>query len=114
MPDCIFCKIVAGQIPSSKVYEDDDVLAFRDIAPQAKQHLLVIPKVHVGSLSGTAGWEDAHLGHLLKVAVQVARQEGLADTGYRLVTNCGAHACQSVDHLHFHLLGGQQLEGRMG
>ena len=106
--DCLFCKIVAGQIPSTKVYEDEQVLAFRDIAPQAPTHILVIPKAHIGSVAEITGENSAVIAHIFEVIPQIAAAEGLTD-GYRVVSNCGAHAGQTVHHLHFHILGGKQL-----
>lgn len=108
--DCIFCKIVAGEIPADKVYEDDQVLAFKDINPQAPVHVLVIPKRHVESLA-TAGEADADtLGHLLTVAAQVARETGVAESGYRVVLNTGRDGGMAVFHLHAHVLGGRRLD----
>ncbi|MFZ5817701.1 MAG: histidine triad nucleotide-binding protein [Bacillota bacterium] len=107
--DCIFCKIVAGQIPSAKVYEDDQVLAFRDINPQAPVHLLVIPKKHLASVSELSSEDSAMLGHVFAAIQQVARSEGIAESGYRVVTNTGKDAGQVVFHLHFHVLGGRPL-----
>ena len=106
--DCLFCKIVAGQIPSTKVYEDETVLAFRDIAPQAPTHILVIPKAHIDSVACITAENSAVVSHIFEVIAQVAAQEGLTG-GYRVVSNCGAHAGQTVHHLHFHILGGKQL-----
>ena len=115
MQDCIFCKIAGGEIPSNKVYEDEAVLAFHDIAPQAGKHVLVIPKEHYGDFDAAErGMDDAALAHLFRTAARVARELGLHQTGYRLASNCGAHACQTVSHLHLHILGGSQLRGRMG
>ena len=108
MENCLFCKIVAGDIPSTKVYEDELVLAFRDIAPQAPTHILVIPKAHIGSVAQITAENSAVVAHIFEVIAQVAAQEGL-DGGYRVVSNCGAHAGQTVHHLHFHILGGKQL-----
>ena len=108
MSDCLFCKIVAGEIPSNKVYEDELVLAFRDIAPQAPSHILVIPKVHIGSVAEITGENSAVVSHIFEVIPQIAEAEGLKD-GYRVVSNCGAHAGQTVHHLHFHILGGREL-----
>ena len=108
MSDCLFCKIIAGEIPSSKVYEDDLVLAFRDIAPQAPTHILVIPKAHISSVSAINGENSAVVAHIFEVIAKVAAQEGLTG-GYRVVSNCGDHAGQTVHHLHFHILGGRQL-----
>ena len=110
--DCLFCKIAAGEIPSTKVYEDDAVLAFRDIAPQAPTHILVIPKCHISSVAEITG-ETAPLGaHIFEVIPQIARQEGL-ENGYRVVSNCGKDAGQTVGHLHFHILGGRELTLQM-
>ena len=105
---CLFCKIVAGEIPSTKVYEDESVLAFRDIAPQAPTHILVIPKAHIGSVAEVTGENSAVVAHIFEVIAKVAEAEGLTD-GYRVVSNCGDHAGQTVHHLHFHILGGRQL-----
>ena len=112
MENCLFCKIVAGDIPSNKVYEDDTVLAFRDIAPQAPTHILVIPKVHIGSVGQITEENSAVVAHMFEVIAKVAAQEGLTE-GYRVVSNCGAHAGQTVPHLHFHILGGRQLSLEM-
>ena len=107
--DCIFCKIAAGTIPSAKVYEDDLALAIRDIRPQAPVHVLVMPRVHVASLTDL---EDERLGgRLLGVATKIARDEKL-EQGWRLIANSGAHGGQEVAHLHFHVVGGKKL-GRM-
>ena len=108
-PDCIFCKIVAGEIPAKKVYEDERALAFRDINPQAPTHALVIPRAHVASLEEAGEDDEAMLGHLLRVAARVAREEGHAETGYRTVINTGAGAGQTVFHIHVHVLGGRTL-----
>ena len=106
--DCLFCKIAAGDIPSTKVYEDELVLAFRDIAPQAPTHILVIPKAHIASVAEIAPENSAVVAHIFEVIPQIAAGEGLKD-GYRVVSNCGDHAGQTVHHLHFHILGGKQL-----
>ena len=108
MENCLFCKIIAGDIPSTKVYEDDVVLAFRDIAPQAPTHILVIPKTHIPSVDGITAENSAVVAHIFEVIPQIAKAEGL-DGGYRVVSNCGDHAGQTVKHLHFHILGGKQL-----
>ena len=105
MGDCLFCKIVAGDIPAEKVHEDELVLAFRDISPQAPTHVLVIPKEHVVSVGGLGDAQQALAGRLLVVAAKVAAAEGLDD--FRLVANTGARAGQSVFHLHLHVLGGR-------
>ena len=109
---CLFCKIVAGEIPSTKVYEDETVLAFRDIAPQAPTHILVIPKAHIASVAEVTAENSAVVAHIFEVIAKVAEAEGLAD-GYRVVSNCGEHAGQTVHHLHFHILGGKQLSLEM-
>ena len=108
MSNCLFCKIVAGEIPSTKVYEDDVVLAFRDIAPQAPTHILVIPKAHIASVAEISADNSAMVAHIFEVIPKIAKEEGL-DNGYRVVSNCGDHAGQTVHHLHFHILGGKQL-----
>ena len=108
MSNCLFCKIVAGEIPSTKVYEDDTVLAFRDIAPQAPTHILVIPKCHIGSVAEITAENSAVVAHIFEVIAAVAKAEGL-ENGYRVVSNCGADAGQTVHHLHFHILGGKTL-----
>ena len=112
MSDCLFCKIVAGQIPANKVYEDETVLAFRDIAPQAPCHILVIPKTHIPSVAQINGENSGLVAHIFEVIAQIAVQEQL-DGGYRVVSNCGADAGQTVHHLHFHILGGKTLQTEM-
>ena len=109
---CLFCKIVAGDIPSSKVYEDDTILAFRDINPQAPVHILVIPKVHIPSLDGVTPENSAVLAHIFETIPQIAKEAGLTN-GYRLISNCGPDACQTVPHLHFHILGGRAMTETM-
>ena len=111
--DCIFCKIIAGEIPSNKVYEDERVLAFRDIAPQAPTHILVIPKAHISSFAFITEENAPLVAHILTIAAKIAREEGLEDGGYRIVSNCGADAGQTVPHLHFHILGGKKLNVEM-
>ena len=108
MTNCLFCKIIAGDIPSTKVYEDDQVYAFRDINPQAPTHILVIPKEHIPSVGGVTTENSAVVARIFEVSPQIAKAEGLTE-GYRVVSNCGAHAGQTVHHLHFHILGGKQL-----
>ena len=105
----IFKKIIDGEIPADKVYEDDRCLAFRDVNPQAPTHLLVIPKQEIASIEAVADEDASLLGHLWLVIRNVARAEGLAEGGYRVVVNCGAQGGQEVDHLHFHVLGGRQM-----
>lgn len=108
MTDCLFCKIISGDIPSTKVYEDETVFAFRDIAPQAPTHILVIPKEHIPSVDGVNASNSAVVAHIFEVIPQIATAEGLIG-GYRVVSNCGADAGQTVHHLHFHILGGKTL-----
>ena len=110
--NCLFCKIAAGEIPSTKVYEDDQILAFRDIAPQAPTHILVIPKAHMASVNDITTENSAVVSHIFEVIPQIAKAEGL-DGGYRVVSNCGADAGQTVHHLHFHILGGKTLSLEM-
>jgi histidine triad (HIT) family protein len=112
MENCLFCKIVSGEIPSTKVYEDEHVYAFRDINPQAPVHILVVPRKHIASLADLDKAEDAELAACLRAVSLIARREKL-DHGYRVVSNCGSDACQSVPHLHFHILGGTQMADRM-
>ena len=112
MCDCLFCKIVAGEIPSSKVYEDDRVYAFRDINPMAPVHILIVPKVHVPSADGVTAENSASVARIFEVIPYIAASEGLT-TGYRVITNCGEDGCQSVKHLHFHLLGGKKLSEKL-
>ncbi len=106
--DCLFCKIVAGQIPSKKVYEDDRVFAFHDIDPKAPKHILVIPKKHLASLADAQAGDEALLGHILTTATEIAREHGLGN-GFRVVISTGPEGGQTVDHLHLHLLGGRQM-----
>ena len=110
--DCLFCKIVAGDIPSTKVYEDETVLAFRDIAPMAPTHILVIPKEHIGSVNEVTVENAQIVAHIFTVIPQIAATEKL-EGGYRVVSNCGPDAGQTVHHLHFHILGGKQLNTEM-
>ena len=110
--DCLFCKIIAGDIPSTKVYEDDMVYAFRDIAPMAPTHVLVVPKVHIASADEVSTENSAYVARIFEVIPKIAAAEGLTG-GYRVITNCGSDACQSVQHLHFHVLGGAQLSESM-
>ena len=110
--DCIFSKIAAGEIPSNKVYEDEKILAFRDIAPMAPTHILVIPKEHIPSVDGINEENAAVVAHIFSKIPAIAAAEGLAK-GYRVVSNCGADAGQTVKHLHFHILGGRELTLQM-
>ena len=107
--DCIFCKIAAGEIRSDIVHQDERVVAFRDINPQAPTHVVLIPRQHVASLNDLGAQHDEVIGYLVRVAAQIAEDEGFAKQGYRIVANCGPAAGQSVDHVHFHLLGGRPL-----
>jgi histidine triad (HIT) family protein len=109
MSDCLFCRLAAKEIPSDIVYEDDQVVAFRDINPQAPVHVLVIPRRHVSGLDTATEADEALLGHLSQVAARLAEQEGLAENGYRVVINNGRDAGQAVAHLHLHVLGGRKM-----
>jgi histidine triad (HIT) family protein len=109
MPGCIFCQIAAGNMKSNKVHEDESIVAFRDINPQAPTHIVIIPRQHIPSLDALVEENDEAVGRLVRVAAKIARDEGLMPDGYRLVANCGPAAGQSVDHIHFHLLGGRPL-----
>ena len=111
---CVFCRIIAGEILATFLYQDDRVIAIRDIEPQAPTHLLIIPKAHIPSLA-ELGAEQANLaGHLISVANELARREGVAERGYRLVINSGREGAQVVPHLHLHLLAGRKLSDAMG
>jgi histidine triad (HIT) family protein len=105
--DCLFCAIAAGEIPSDQVFADDQVVAFRDIAPRAPTHIVIIPRTHIASAAELTDEHAALTGHLLAVAASIARSEGIAEGGYRLVTNIGPWGGQTIDHLHFHLMGGR-------
>lgn len=109
MPDCIFCKIVRGEIPASVVYEDEDMLAFKDINPQAPVHVLLIPKKHMPTFFDLEPGDEAILGRIQAAAARVARELGLEESGFRLVANCLEGAGQVVFHIHYHLLGGREL-----
>ncbi len=108
MSNCLFCKIIAGDIPSTKVYEDDSVLAFRDINPQSPTHILVVPKTHIADVNDIHAENSGVVAHIFEVIPKIAAAEGLVN-GYRVVSNCGADAGQTVQHLHFHILGGKKL-----
>jgi len=108
--DCLFCRIASGQIPTRKVYEDDEIVAFEDINPQAPVHLLVIPRKHTATLNDVQDDDDATVGRLHRVAAELARDRGLAERGYRVVMNCNAEAGQTVFHIHLHLLGGRPMQ----
>ncbi|MBE6555989.1 MAG: histidine triad nucleotide-binding protein [Ruminococcaceae bacterium] len=111
--DCLFCKILEGTIPSTKVYEDELVYAFRDINPQAPVHVLIIPREHIASADGITPENSAVVARIFEIIPRIAASEGLSG-GYRVITNCGEDGCQSVKHLHFHVLGGRRLTGQMG
>jgi histidine triad (HIT) family protein len=110
MADNIFAKIIRKEIPAKIVYEDDRVLAFRDVEPKASTHILIVPKKDIARVSEARAEDEPMLGHLLTVAAEIARKEGIDGTGYRLVINNGAHAGESVAHLHLHLLGGRPMD----
>jgi histidine triad (HIT) family protein len=112
--DCIFCHIVSGKIPGDIVYQDEEVIAFRDINPQSPVHLLIIPRKHFTSLADIIDKETCLIGHMFGVAKQLAIDEGISGNGYRLVINCGKQGGQLVSHLHMHLMGGRQLSGQLG
>ena len=112
MDNCLFCKIIKGDIPSAKVYEDEKTYAFRDIAPMAPTHVLVVPKQHVSGMSAVDELDDASLTACLRAVKKVAELEKL-DGGFRTISNCGGDACQTVPHLHFHVLGGKKMSDKM-
>ena len=112
MENCIFCKIIAGAIPSTKVYEDETILAFRDIAPQAPTHILVVPKEHIEDCNGINAENSAVIAHIFEVIPEIAKAEGLVN-GYRVASNTGADSGQTVPHLHFHILGGKTMDLKM-
>ena len=112
--DCIFCQIASGKIPSDIVYQDEELIAFRDINPQAPVHLIIIPRKHIPSLAYLSQADSSLLGHMVAVANQLAKGEGVAEKGYRLAINCGEEGGQLVPHLHLHLLGGRRLSGTLG
>ena len=114
MADCVFCQIVAGKIPTRLLYQDDEVIAFPDINPAAPIHLLIVTKRHIPSLAHLSEDETPLVGHMIKIANQLAREEGIADRGYRLVINTGKDGGQVVPHLHMHLLGNRRRADEMG
>jgi histidine triad (HIT) family protein len=111
---CIFCRIVSHEVPADIVYEDEDFLAFRDILPKAPTHVLIIPKTHITSLAELSKEHEELAGRLIVLAKKLAEKEGIAKKGYRLVINCGSEGGQLVPHLHLHLIGGKQLDARLG
>jgi histidine triad (HIT) family protein len=112
--DCIFCKIVAGEVPSDTVYEDDELMAFRDINPQAPVHILIIPKLHIASIAELTVEHHKLIGDMTLLAGKLAEKENIANSGYRLAINNGRDGGQAVAHLHLHLLGGRQLSDQLG
>ena len=112
--DCIFCQIVAGKIPSELLYQDEEVIAFRDINPQAPTHLLIIPRKHILSLAQISETDLSLIGQMVTVANRLAKEAGILEAGYRLVINCGEGGGQLVPHLHMHLLGGKRLSDKIG
>ncbi len=112
--DCVFCKIAAGEIPADILYQDEGVIAFRDINPLAPTHLLIIPRKHIPSLAHLPDAETPLIGHMAKIANQLAKNEGIFESGYRLAISCGEQGGQEVPHLHMHLVGGRQLAPTLG
>ncbi len=112
MTDCIFCKIIKGEIPSKKVYEDEYVYAFYDINPQAPVHILVVPKKHIASAADISAENSIEVARVFEAIAKIAEEQGL-EKGFRVVSNVGQHGCQSVKHIHFHILGGEQLSEKM-
>ena len=112
--DCIFCQIVAGKVPTEFLYQDEDAVAFRDIYPKAPTHIIIIPKEHIPSLAHLSEEQLPLMGHMVKIANQLAKGEGIAEQGYRLVINCGKEGGQVVPHLHIHLLGGRRISDKLG
>ena len=112
--ECIFCQIVSGKIPSDIVYQNEEIIAFRDIEPQAPVHLIIIPRRHIPSLVHLSQADSSLVGHMVDIANQLAKSEGVAQSGYRLVINCGKEGGQLVPHLHLHLLGGRRLSDQLG
>lgn len=109
MSDCLFCKIIAGDIPSEKVYEDDKMLAFKDIEPQAPAHIVIVPKAHISSANEITAENAEYIAHIWTVIPKIAKELGIDENGYRVVNNCGKDGGQTVNHLHFHLMGGREF-----
>ncbi|KOF57013.1 MULTISPECIES: histidine triad nucleotide-binding protein [Clostridium] len=109
MDDCVFCKIVKGEIPSNKVYEDDKIISFKDLNPEAPVHVLIIPKKHISSLNDVNDEDAEIIAHIFKTVPKLVKELGIDEAGYRIVSNCGENGGQSVPHVHFHLLGGRSL-----
>jgi len=114
MTDCVFCKIIAGEIPSTTVFRDEQVTAFRDLHPAAPTHILIVPNKHIDSVNLLTSEDEPLIGRLFIIAKQLASQEGIAESGYRLVVNTNAHAGQTVFHIHLHLLGGDPMKNAVG
>ena len=113
MSDCLFCKIIAGEIPSQCVYDADGVYAFRDISPQAPTHILVVPREHIPSVAAVTAENAVAVARCFVAIARIAEREGIAESGYRVVSNCGPDAGQTVNHLHFHILGGVKMADKM-
>jgi histidine triad (HIT) family protein len=109
MASCVFCRIASGEVAARLAYQDDTVVAFHDANPQAPSHLLIIPRKHIASVCDISDGDEPLVGHIVRIAAQLATEQGLAGRGFRLVANCGPEAGQSVDHMHFHLLGGRPM-----
>ncbi len=112
--DCIFCRIVAGDVPGEIIYQDEQVIVFPDINPKAPTHLLIVPKKHIPSLAHLSEADAPLTGHMVNIANRMAKEKGISEGGYRLVINCGEEGGQAVPHLHMHLLGGRRLSGELG
>ena len=112
--DCIFCQIIEGKIPSDTVYQDEEIIAFRDINPKAPVHIIIIPRRHIAALSDLSEDDSALVGRMVAAANKLAKEEGVADKGYRVFINCGKEGGQLVPHLHLHLVGGRQLSDQVG
>ena len=109
MADCLFCKLIAGEIPATIVHQDDHLVAFKDITPQAPTHVLIVPRRHIGSLNDLSASDDSLVGEMVRAAAAIAKKNGHAERGYRTVFNCNAEAGQTVFHIHLHLLGGRKM-----
>ena len=114
MEDCLFCKIIAGEIPSKKVYDDEFVYAFYDISPQAPHHIVVVPKVHIPSANEVSAENSSYVAHIFEAIPKISKELGFAENGYRVVNNCGEDGLQTVKHLHFHLMGGRKFSWPAG
>lgn len=112
--DCLFCNIIAGNIPSTKVYEDEHCYAFKDINPLAPIHILVVPKVHISSAAEINADNSVNVAYIFEAVAKIVKEQGMDKDGFRVVTNCGDYGCQTVKHLHFHILGGRKLDETMG